>query len=98
MDRNQDGIQNLKTQLANMQSLIGEYYGYEAITKKTAGSSFELYSFMVKYDRQPLRFTFEFYKPKDKWIVFGFSYDEDIDDEVEEAAKAYRLPENNRGF
>lgn len=94
MNRNQDAIQNLKSQLANMQSLIGKYYGYEPITKKTVGKSFVLSSYLIKYDRQPLRFTFEFYKPNDKWTIFSFSYDEDLDDEVEEAAKAYRLPEN----
>lgn len=94
VSRNQDAIDNLKSQLTNMQSLIGEYYGYEPITTKSAGKSLVLHSFLVKYDRQPLRFTFEFYKPKDDWTIFGFSYDEDLDDEIEEAAKAYRLPEN----
>ena len=94
MNRNQDAIQNLQSQLANLQALIGEYYGYEFITKKSAGSSFVLYSYLAKYDRQPIRFTFKFYKPDDKWMIFSFAYDENIDDELVEAAKAYRLPEN----
>jgi len=94
MDRSQDAIQNLKSQLGNLQPLVGEYYGFEPITIKSAGKSFVLYSFLVKYDRQPIRFTFEFYKPQDKWRVFSFSFDEELDDEVEEAAKAYRLPQN----
>lgn len=96
MGRNQDATQNVKSQLANLQSLVGTYYGREFITKKSVGKSLSLYSYLVKYDRQPLRFTFEFYKPNDKWTIFGFSFDENLDDELEEAAKVYRLPENYR--
>jgi hypothetical protein len=51
-------------------------------------------TYIVKYDREPLRFTFFFYKPKDVWRVSNFSYDENISDELEEAAKVYRLKEN----
>jgi hypothetical protein len=34
------------------------------------------------------------YKAKDIWRVNNFSYDENIDDDLEEATKAYRLKEN----
>ena len=46
---------------------------------------------MVKYDRQPMRFTFKLYKPNDKWILFSFKIDVDLDDELEQAAKLYYL-------
>lgn len=93
-ERNKDGIDNVKNQLSSFLSLVGDYYGYEKITEKRIGESFKLVSYLVKYDRQPVRFTFVFYKPKDKWQIQNFQYDDNLDDELEEAAKVYRLKEN----
>ena len=94
MDRNKDGIENVKTQLTSFLGLVGDYYGYEKITEKSVGESYKLVSYMIKYDRQPVRFTFVFYKPKDKWQVQNFKYDDNLDDELEESGKVYRLKEN----
>ena len=94
LDRNKDGIENLKTQLTSFLGLVGDYYGYEKIIEKSVGESYKLVSYMIKYDRQPVRFTFVFYKPKDKWQVQNFQYDDNLDDELEESGKVYRLKEN----
>jgi len=94
MDRNKDGIENVKTQLTSFLRLVGDYYGYEKITEKSVGESYQLVSYMMKYDRQPVRFTFVFYKPKDKWQVQNFQYDDNLDNELEESGKVYRLKEN----
>lgn len=94
VDRNKDGIANVKSQLTNFLGLVGDYYGYEKITEKSIGESYKLVSYMIKYDRQPLRFTFVFYKPKDKWQVQNFKFDDSLDEELEESAKIYRLKEN----
>ena len=96
VDRNKDGIASVKTKLASFLELVGEYYGYELITEKSVGESYKLVSYMIKYDRQPLRFTFVFYKPKDTWQVQNFKYDDNIGDELEESGKVYRLKENLR--
>ena len=73
------------------ESYMGKYYGYEIITKKKFSESFELYSYMVKYDRQPIRFIFKFYKPNDKWVLYSYSLDDSLDAEIQEAAKLYYL-------
>lgn len=80
----------LKDYLAEM----GDYFGYEEITTKKAGESYFLKSFLVKYDRQPVRFTFILYKPNDKWKIQNFSYDTNISEELDNAAKLDRLKEN----
>jgi hypothetical protein len=73
------------------ESYMGKYYGYELITTKKFAESFMLYSYLVKYDRQPIRFIFKFYKPNDKWILYSYSLDDNFDDEIQEAAKLYYL-------
>jgi hypothetical protein len=94
MDGSKDQIENTKFKLSGTLKVIGEYSGYAVISKKTVGEHLTLYTFLIKYDRQPLRFTMLFYKPKNEWRLQNFSYDDKIDDELEEASKVYRLKEN----
>lgn len=58
MERNKDGVDNLKNQLTNTLGLIGDYYGYELITEERVGDNLKYVSYLLRYDRQPLRFTF----------------------------------------
>ena len=88
--RNEDAITNLKSQLEGLnKDFVGEYYGYELLVEKKSSESYVLLSYLVKYDRQPVRFIFKFYKPNKDWKIYGFKFDGDIGAEVEEAAKLY---------
>ena len=90
--RIKDGIENVKKEINSYTvDYVGKYYGYELITKKQFSESFVLYSYLVKYDRQPMRFIFKFYKPNDKWTLYSFKVDSSLDVEIEEAAKLYYL-------
>jgi hypothetical protein len=90
--RIKDGIENIKKEINSYtEDYVGKYYGYELITKKQFSESFILYSYLVKYDRQPMRFIFKLYKPNDKWTLYSFKVDSDLDVEIEEAAKLYYL-------
>jgi hypothetical protein len=93
-DRQQDGVANLKNKLKNLVDLCGEYYGFEVLSDRSAGQSVRMITYIIKYDREPIRFSFLLYKPKDKWQVNNLSFDEDIDNDLSEATKAYRLKEN----
>ena len=73
------------------ENYMGKYYGKELITTKKFAESFELYSYMIKYDRQPLRFIFKFYKSNNKWVLYSFALDDSLDTEIQEAAKLYNL-------
>jgi len=82
-----DAVLNLKNQMEGLhEDYIGKYYGYEFITEKKISESFVLRSYLVKYDRQPLRFTFQFYKPNDIWKAYSFQYDGNLSSELEESA------------
>jgi len=90
--RIRDGIETMKNEVNKYTfDYVGKYFGYELITKKQLSESFILYSYMVKYDRQPIRFTFKLYKPSDKWTLYAFKIDSELDDEIEQAAKVYYL-------
>ncbi|MGB5983397.1 MAG: hypothetical protein WBG46_14745 [Nonlabens sp.] len=82
-----EALDQLKSQFAGFQVALGEYYGEELIVKKALGKSLVHFSYIAKYDLQPMRFQFQFYKPKDKWKLLSFSYDETFDDELEESAQ-----------
>ena len=73
------------------ENFMGKYYGKEIITTKKFAESFELYSYMVKYERQPIRFIFKFYKPINKWVLYSFAFNDSLDTEIQEAAKLYNL-------
>jgi len=94
MSNSKDQVEGVKSKLNGTLKLVGDYYGYDLITKKTVGDHYSLYTFMVRYDRQPLRFSMLFYKPNDQWRLMNFSYDDGLDEDLQEAAKAYRLKEN----
>lgn len=92
MDRATDAITKLKGQLEGLnEDFVGKYYGYELIVEKKLAESYILLSYLVKFDRQPVRYTFQFYKPKDNWLIYSFKFDGGIGDEIEEAAKLYFL-------
>ncbi len=80
-------IDKLKTQFSTLQTYFGKYCGNVMITKKDIANTFIIYSYLVKYERQPVRFTFKFYKPKDAYIVFSFSYDMNLEEELDKAMK-----------
>ena len=87
-------IDNVKFKLNGTLKLIGGYAGHNLISKKTVGDHLTLYTYIIRYDRQPLRFSLLFYKPSNEWRLFNFSYDDSLDEELTEAAKVYRLKEN----
>lgn len=92
MKRNVDAITTLKSQMLGLnEDFVGKYYGYELIVEKKFSESYLLMSYLVKYDRQPIRFIFQFYKPNQHWKVHGFKYDGNIESEIEEASKLYYL-------
>jgi hypothetical protein len=94
MSDSKDEIASVKFKLNNTIKLLGDYYGSDLIAKKTIGDKMILCSYFIRYERQPLRFTLQFYNPNGQWRLQNFSYDDSFDDELKEASKIYRLKEN----
>lgn len=87
-------LETTRIQLVDLINKVGEYHGYELITEKKAGESYILKSFLAKYDRQPVRFTFILYKASKDWQIQNLVFDTNFDEELKESAKVDRLREN----
>jgi hypothetical protein len=88
INKSSDAITQLKSQVNELnEDFVGKYNGYEKLLEKRLSSCYLIVSYMVKYERQPIRFTFEFYKPKDKWVTHSFSFDGNIGEEMAETMK-----------
>lgn len=82
-----ESIVNLKVKLKDLIDQCGNYNTYEALAEVSLGQCLKSASFLVKYERQPIRFTFLFYKSTDKWVVQDFSFDTKLTSEMEDKLK-----------
>jgi hypothetical protein len=82
-----DTISQIKQRLKKVKDIVGPYCGYDFINSKKIGDSVVCVSYLAKYERQPYRFRFMFYKPSDEWMMFAFTSDDQYDTELKEAGK-----------
>jgi hypothetical protein len=87
IDRKSDDIHNLKTQLQNLTGLVGEYHGKVKLGTSDIEDRLVHVTYLALYERQPVRLEFLFYRSKDKWAIYSFSFDDDIDDELTTSAR-----------
>lgn len=83
MELSADAVAGLKTQLqALTPDFVGKFYGYELVKEKKIGESYLFLTYVGKYDRQPIRFDFEFYKPNTTWQIHSFSFDDKFGEDL----------------
>ena len=68
---------------------FGKYNGYEILTKMHTGSSLILYTCLVKYEVNPVRFDILLYKPNKNWIFYNFQYDTSMEDDFKNISKFF---------
>ena len=83
-----DQVVTVKNQFASLAKLIGELRSLEKVQERKVGTRFVHVTYMVIYDRQPVRFEFQFFRPEGEWKILGFSFDDKLDDDVQAAARA----------
>jgi|SRR6185295_17393602 len=83
-----DGIGNLKNQLHGLVPLVGSYRGRELIGTASIGGRLVHVTYMVLYDRQPLRMEFVLYRPQDAWTIYAFRFDSNLPEELQAGARA----------
>ena len=82
-----DQIKAVKTQLGAVEGLVGKLHSLELVDTYEVGKSLVHVTYMGIYDRQPVRFEFQFFKLKDGWRIYAFSFDADVFEKIEESAR-----------
>lgn len=68
----------VKAELKKIISLIGNYNGSEIIDTQFISLSYIRLSYLAKFDRQPLKFNFTMYKPKNNWQLQQLKFDDKV--------------------
>lgn len=84
-------VDEVKDKLLSSVDSIGEYCGYEIVSRRTIGHSLIHYSCVLKYEIQPIRFMLTLYKPKDKWLLFNFQFCMSFTNELDESSQFYYI-------
>jgi len=79
MDINSEQVKKIKVQLGTVTGLIGDFYGYELMQKEEFAPSLVSLVYLVKHKRQPLYYTFVFYKPNEKWQILNIRFDDKLE-------------------
>ena len=58
---------------------VGQYYGYDLLNKKEINENLIKYTYIIYYDRQPLKFVFTFYRVNQKWKLFKFMLNDQLE-------------------
>jgi hypothetical protein len=78
----QDDILSLKNQLAGLEGIVGAYHSHLPMSEVRLAGCWVYLGYLVLFDRQPIRFEFQFYRPDSEWMTYSFSYDDDLDEDV----------------
>jgi hypothetical protein len=77
---NEFGMLHLQTvkQLGMVEPRFGAAVGYEFVKEEAMHDSVVMYTYIQKFERHIIRWMFIFYKPKDKWLLNAFTWDDKI--------------------
>lgn len=78
----QSEVTAIKVQLKKGIAIIGQYYGFELIEKKMVGESYAKMAYLLRYSRQPIKFTFILYKPDKVWQVQNMKFDDRLESDI----------------
>ncbi len=79
-------VQKLKTDVVGIEKMLGSFRTFEKLQEIKVGTRFVYVSYLVLYDRQPLRMEFKFFRPGDDWVILGFFLDDKLDEDVAKTA------------
>ena len=91
----QDQIKKVKTQLSSLEDLVGSVNNIDEINTYHVGDYFVHVTYLVTYDRQPIRYEFQFFKVKEGWRIYSFSFDDNLTEEIKSLARKSALSASN---
>ena len=82
-----DEMDDLIVKLEKEVKVMGKYLGHEQIRSRRLGQRFRIVSYLIYYQRDPIRFTFELYKNDRGWEISDFVFDTNFEAEIEASMK-----------
>lgn len=86
-------LEELKNQLGEIATVMGDYLGQERIAVQPLGERFVYAWYVAYFETRPLQVHFSFYKPRDRWLVYQLAYDQGLSAAAQELARR-RLAES----
>jgi hypothetical protein len=83
-----DQVAELGAQFTGLSERMGAYLGNERLAEEPISERFVYLWYLAYFENQPLQFHFSFYKPKERWTIFQFAYEEALTTLARERAKA----------
>ena len=80
---------NLEASFNSINATSGRFMAYKLVRKKQLNDDIGVYSFLVKYERKFYRFVFTFYNNDININIYKFSFDDNIDTELEAALRLF---------
>ena len=75
---NKSYFDDVKAKLVNLPEVYGKYCNHSRMFERMVAKRFIFIDYIVLFEKQPVEFSFQFYKPKEKWMLYGFTLDTDI--------------------
>ena len=72
-------LEETKRQWPTLNKKYGKDVAVEFVGTETIGSSFIRHTYLYKFEKHAIKWTFTFYKAKDKWEVNNLNFDENIE-------------------
>lgn len=77
-----DLMGNMKEKLSHLAEMVGKSHGEVLIQDRSFKKTIRVITYLVKHERQPIRFTFIFYRSSDRWITYQFGFDDALTEDV----------------
>lgn len=65
---------------------VGRYFGHQHLASRGA-ARVVVSSYLMRFEQQPVRFTFTYYRANDRWGLYAFRVDTGLVDELTETLK-----------
>ena len=77
----------MKLEISQMVRGGGKFSGADLLAEKQLGERMIGLTYLLRFNRSPIRFEFVFYKPDDRWMILKFSTRSGLADEIVEAMR-----------
>jgi len=82
LNENTTETKDIITKLEDFTHNLGKYSGNKLLKEKVVNDNYIARSYLMLYERQPIRFTFVLYRSAKIWQLQSFQYDVSTSDEV----------------